>query len=295
MSTMSQENGLQEIENGVYINNSYPGITLGAVVSPHGAVMIDAPPHPDDGRSWSSIVRNLGGGANRLLVALDSHPDRAIGLRAMDTPIIAHVQTAQHLENRPAIFKGQTAETGSEWELCDSLSGIRWGRPSLTFTDQAIIEWGDQTLYLEHHPGAAPGASWLIIPDLGVVFIGDAVTVGQPPFLAESEINPWVESLDILLAKPYKDYLIVSSRGGIVEQSEIRELRRFLKEVEKRLERFFERGATPDETAGTVDNLLTRFNFPPEREAFYAQRLRHGLRQYYVRHYFPQPETEEEA
>ncbi len=284
---------MQEIEQGIYINDNYPGITLGALISSHGALLIDAPPHPDDGRSWVSIVRNLGSGTNRLLVALDAHPDRVIGLRAMETPVMAHALTAQILESRPAIFKGQNAETGSEWELCEGLSGIRWGKPNLTFTEQAIIEWGDQTFYLEHHPGPAAGASWLIAPDLGVIFIGDAVTSNQPPFLADSDINGWTDSLDLLLAKPYKDYLLISSRGGVIELGEVREMRRFLKEVQKRLERFYSRMAEPGETANTVDNLMTRFDFPPERQAFYTKRLEHGLRQYYIKHYFPEPEEDE--
>ena len=285
---------MQEIENGIYINNDYPGITLGALIYPHGAILVDAPPHPDDGRAWAGIVRSMGTGANRLLAVLDSHPDRAIGLRAMDTPVIAHELTARALEDRPAIFKGQNPDTGAEWELCEGLSGIRWGKPSITFTEQAIIEWGDQTFYLEHHPGPAPGASWLIVPELAVVFVGDVMTVGQPPFLADADIDEWVDSLDLLLTRPYKDYLIVSSRGGVVDHDELREMRRFLKETQRRLDRFNERGADPEETANTVDNLLTRFDFPAERKDFYTRRLTHGLRQYYIKHYLPEPEEEPE-
>jgi glyoxylase-like metal-dependent hydrolase (beta-lactamase superfamily II) len=285
---------MQEIENGIYISDDYPGITLGALIYPHGAILVDAPPNPDDGRAWAGLVRSMGSGANRLLAALDSHPDRAIGLRAMDTPIIAHENTARILEDRPAVFKGQNPDTGSEWELCDGLSGIRWGKPSLTFTEQAIIEWGDQTFYLEHHPGPAPGASWLIIPELAVVFVGDVMTVGQPPFLADADIDQWVDSLDLLLVKPFKDYLIVSSRGGVVDHDEIREMRRFLKEAQRRLDRFNERNANPDETASTVDNLLTRFDFPQERKDFYTRRIAHGMRQYYIKHYRPEPEQEPE-
>jgi glyoxylase-like metal-dependent hydrolase (beta-lactamase superfamily II) len=285
---------MQEIENGIYINDDYPGITLGALIYPHGAILVDAPPHPDDGRAWAGIVRSMGTGANRLLAVLDSHPDRAIGLRAMDTPVIAHELTARALEDRPAIFKGQNPDTGAEWELCEGLSGIRWGKPSITFTEQAIIEWGDQTFYLEHHPGPAPGASWLIVPELAVVFVGDVMTVGQPPFLADADIDEWVDSLDLLLTRPYKDYLIVSSRGGVVDHDELREMRRFLKETQRRLDRFDERGADPEETANTVDNLLTRFDFPAERKDFYTRRLTHGLRQYYIKHYLPEPEEEPE-
>jgi glyoxylase-like metal-dependent hydrolase (beta-lactamase superfamily II) len=284
---------MQEIEQGIYINNNYPGVTLGALISSQGALLVDAPPHPDDGRSWVSIVRNIGNGPNRLLVTLDDHADRTIGLRAMETSVIAHIETAQSLDNRPAIFKGQNPETGSEWEFCDGLSGIRWAKPNLTFTEQAIIEWGDQTFLLEHHPGPSPGASWLVAPDLGVAFIGDTVTVKQPPFIANADIDVWVDTLDVLLNKHYKNYLLISGRGGVVELGDVREVRCFLKEVQKRLERFSSRQAHPSETANTVDNLLTRFDFPAERHVFYHQRLAHGLFKYYTQHYYPEPEEDE--
>jgi hypothetical protein len=71
-------------------------------------------------------------------------------------------------------------------------------------------------------------------------------------------------------------------------------MRRFLKETQRRLDRFDERGADPEETANTVDNLLTRFDFPAERKDFYTRRLTHGLRQYYIKHYLPEPEEEPE-
>ncbi len=284
---------MQEIEQGIFINKSYPGVTLGALIFPQATIMVDAPLQPDDGHSWMSVLRNLGGGANRMVIILDAHPDRTIGLRALDTSVIAHHLAANILDDRPAIFKGQNNDTGAEWETCEGLSGIRWGKPSITFTEQAILEWGDNKYFVEHHPGPSPSASWVIAHEQGVVFVGDAVTADQPPFLAEANIDQWADALDILMAKPYRDYLIVSARGGLVEQGEIREMRRFLKETDKRLERFYEREARPEEVEKTVPNLLTRFNFPRERENLYEQRLRFGLYHYYVRKYRLLPATED--
>ena len=68
-----------------------------------------------------------------------------------------------------------------------------------------------------------------------------------------------------------------------MDYGDIREMRRFLREVEKRLDRFYNRDAAPEETAKTVPNLLTRFDFPKDREELYEQRLVHGLKQLYIR------------
>ncbi|MEK7259881.1 MAG: quinolinate synthase NadA, partial [Pseudomonadota bacterium] len=46
----------------------------------------------------------------------DAHPDRTLGVRAMDCTVIAHEKTAQAFRNRPNTFKAQGDETGSNWE-----------------------------------------------------------------------------------------------------------------------------------------------------------------------------------
>ena len=77
---------MDTITKNVYIDNQYPGVTLGVIVQPRGLIQIDAPPSPEDGRSWRAALMNLGGGPDRLLVNLDAHPDRTLGVRAMGLP-----------------------------------------------------------------------------------------------------------------------------------------------------------------------------------------------------------------
>jgi len=285
---------MQQIAKDIYINEAYPGITLGAIIMFYGGILIDAPPQPDDGRSWRIMLRNLGTSMGRLLVNLDSHLDRTIGARALECPVMAHSITAERIQNRPAIFKGQNPDTGSEWEMCDGLTGTRWAKPNLTFTHRAILEWDDYPVYLEHHPGPEAGAIWIIIPESNVMFVGDAVVSRQPPFLSNAAIPAWVEALDLLLSSKYRNYLIVSSRGGIVDQQVIREQRQFLKEVQKRLERLNDRGAKPEATESLISNLLSRLEFPLERYDHYTQRLRYGLYRYYINHYQPNNEQNQD-
>ena len=34
---------MQQIDRGIYIENTYPGVTIGAVLLPMGTILIDAP------------------------------------------------------------------------------------------------------------------------------------------------------------------------------------------------------------------------------------------------------------
>jgi glyoxylase-like metal-dependent hydrolase (beta-lactamase superfamily II) len=277
---------MQQIKRGIYYENTYLGVTLGALVFSHGIIMIDAPLRPEDARSWRSSLLNLRGGTNRLLVCLDAHLDRTLGARAMDCTIVAHQKTAHVFRSRPTIFKGQSVESGADWESYNDAIGTRWAAPDITFSDNMSLFWGGPEVLLEHHPGPAAGAIWAIIPEEKVVFVGDAIQLDQPPFLSNSDLPAWIESLDILLDS-FKDYIVISGRGGPASYEVLRAQHRYLKNVMKGLERLAKHNASPEATEDLIPSLLSDLHFPPDRQEQYNQRLRSGLYQYYARHYRP--------
>jgi glyoxylase-like metal-dependent hydrolase (beta-lactamase superfamily II) len=275
---------MQEIGRGIYYENAYPGVTLGALVLSHGTILIDAPLRAEDARSWRAVILNLGGNFNRLLVNLDSHTDRTLGARAMECTIIAHQKTAQIFRGRPSVFKGQNAESGSEWETQNETVGTRWAVPDITFTQRISLHWGPPDIVLEHHPGPTSGSIWVVIPAAKIVFVGDAVLPNQPPFLASADIPAWIETLDDLKAS-YSNYTIVSGRGGPVAFETVRSQQHNLRIILKGVERLVKHNAPPEETDGLVLNLLADLSFLPKLEDQYTQRFHHGLYQYYVHHY----------
>jgi glyoxylase-like metal-dependent hydrolase (beta-lactamase superfamily II) len=277
---------MQQIEQNIFLSNTYPGVTLGALALPYGLLMIDAPLQPDHGRSWQASLRNLGG-VSRMLVNMDAHIDRTLGVRVLDCPVIAHEKTNVELDTRPAIFKGQTLETGADWEVCEGLSGLRWTKPTVTFSQQMRLEWGDYTVQLEHRPGPNPGAIWLTVPEASVVFVGDAVVVNQPPFLENADLMKWIETLDLLLSPVYKNHLLVSGRNGLVNGQNVRDQRAYLKEIQKKLEKLHEKRSLPSGTESLIPTLLSHLEFPADHTEQYTQRLRFGLHQYYKRHFLP--------
>jgi glyoxylase-like metal-dependent hydrolase (beta-lactamase superfamily II) len=227
----------------------------------------------------------MGTSSDRLLINLDSHPDRTLGARALDTPVIVQRETHDILNKRSAVFKAPNIESGGEWELYGGFSGIRWTLASLLFGQHAVLHWGDHDIILEHHPGPEPGASWVLIPDLKIVFIGDAVVVNQPPFLSNADLNAWQDTLDLLLSKQYTNYTIISSRNGPVAHDNIQEHQHFLKDIQKRVGRIAKRKPPPDATEKLVPKILSNLKFPTKYKPLYTNRLRYGLRNYYTNHY----------
>lgn len=277
---------MQEISPHVYIDTSYAGVTLGAIRGDHGLIMIDSPLRADDIRAWRAALLNLGGStADRLLINLDAHYDRTLGVRGMECTVLAHEHTAEIFRNRPLLFKTQGYETGCEWEMYNGLGTIRWAAPDLTFTDVMHIHWDEQPLVLEYHPGPASGAIWVVLPEQRVAFIGDTVVPGQPPFLAGSDIPTWLETLRLLLTPEWQGYQLVSGRGGLVGVDDVREQMRQLEQIKTALDRLAQVNANPEDTHALVAQLMNGHMYSETLEAHYIQRLRWGLQQYFARNY----------
>jgi glyoxylase-like metal-dependent hydrolase (beta-lactamase superfamily II) len=277
---------MHQIEPDIYYEDSFPGVTLGALVFSHGIIMIDAPLRAEDARSWRSSLNSMGASANRLLVNLDAHLDRTLGARALDSTIVAHLKTAQVFRNRPTIFKGQTTESGAEWEVSNDVLGNRWAIPDVTFSHQMKFHWGGPEVVLEHHPGPALGSIWVIIPDFKIIFVGDTILLDQPPFLASADLVTWIESLELLLSS-YKDHLLISGRGGPVASEAVKVQLKTLRTIHKGMDRLAKKNAPPEATEELISAALASMDLPPKRREHYVQRLRHGLYYYYARRYRP--------
>lgn len=278
---------MQEIAEHVFIERSYPGVTLGAINWSHGLVLIDAPFRADDCRTWRSALLNLGGGVDRLLINLDAHVDRTLGVRAMESTVAGHERMAQVFRTRPLTFKASGVDTGAEWELYNGLGSIRWAPPEITFSETMQIHWDDHPLVLEYHPGPASGAIWAVLPDLNLAFIGDAVVYDQPPFLAAADLSAWLQTLDLLASPKYQNFLLINGRNGLVTQKHVRAMIDFLKETQAMLKQLVDSRAGSADTAALVPVLLKFFEFSPHRNDHYTNRLKWGLAQCFIRNFQP--------
>ena len=283
---------MQQIEKGIFFDDSFLGVTVGGLVYSFGIILVDAPLRLEDTRAWRSALVNQRGGSNRILINLDAHPDRTLGARAQDCPIVAQQKAAQVFRNRPTIFKGQTTVSGAAWELYNEAIGMRWAAPDITFTNRMNFHWGGPEVVLEHHPGPSAGSSWVIIPDEKVVFVGDSITVNQPPFLANADLDAWLNSLE-LLVDAYRDCAVVAGRGGIASKKVIHAQLNFLKDVAKGIDHLVKRNAGPEATGDLIPALLKDFEIEDENLEIYTQRLHYGLYQYYARHYRPMSSMEQ--
>lgn len=275
---------MQEIAPHAFIETSYPGVTLGAINWPHGLILIDAPLRQDDIRLWRSTLANMNGGLDRLLVNLDEHFDRTMGARQVECMVAGHEMMNQLFRDRPVTFKSQSIETGADWELQNGLGSIRWAPPDISFSHQLEINWDDHPVILEAHPGPSICSIWLELPYQKIVFVGDTIVPDAPPFLANADLPKWKDTLNLLLSAKYKEYKIVSGRGGLVDHSAARDQIKFLEKVDHQLEKLQEKKDSLVDIEKAAHVLLKNFNVAEGLSDHYLLRLNWGLQQYLRSH-----------
>jgi len=278
---------MKKLKASIYYENSYTGATIGALLFSKDTVLVDAPLKPEEGRAWLSDLHKAGAKSRRLAINLDSHPDRTLGTQTLEAQVMAHRDVVRQIRRRAAIFKALKQESGAEWEETPGLSGLRWILPRLTFSENTTLYFDKRELRLEYHPGSSPGACWLRSPADKVVFVGDTLVIGEPPFLAQADIRAWLKQLDLLSSKEFKGYTIVAGRGGKAIAKDIHAMRRLLKDVEARLKSLAKRKSASTEIDKLAQKLAGKFKGSAKRQTLYAQRLRHGMQAYFSRRYLP--------
>lgn len=270
---------MHEIAPHVFIGTEYPGVTLGAIGWQHGLFLIDVPFRQDDIRMWRLSTLVLTPSTERLLINLDEHYDRTLGSRQIECLVIGQEKMTQLFKDRPVAFKPQSFETGAEWELHNSLGTIRWAPPEITFSDQMEIRREENHMILESRPGPSSAAIWVILPNEKVAFIGDAVVPNAPPFLANADLPVWKEALNELLKPDFRNYTIVSGRGGIITQADVKTQIKQLEKIEKTFEKIGDKVLQLEEINKVAQHILKNYEVPEDRQQQYFFRLRHGITQ----------------
>lgn len=274
---------MRKVISGIYFEDQFPGLALGLIETGKGLLLIDAPPRVEDGREWLAEVSQLG--KPEYLALLDSHPDRTLGARIFELQRIAHEETLRIIDNWSDTFKGGASPIGGEADQFKRITGVRKAMPEISFTEELELFLGDRRIQFWHQPGPTPGAMWVVLEKEKTVFVGDAVTVKEPPYIGTADIDVWLESLDVLRADEMKGYRRVSGRDGRIKRDDINAMARFLRKIPVRLERMAEEDDLQEAAEKIADELMEDFPVNSSRYELGLLRLKSGLIQLFNRTY----------
>ncbi|MFW5714033.1 MAG: hypothetical protein ACOCYU_05120 [Brevefilum sp.] len=266
-----------------YLEDSYDGVVLGVVKLDHGLLLVDTPLRFSDQASWREKIMEFGEGVYRFILMLDPHIDRTMGLSALDGSVLGHESAAEILESRPASLRPHEIEAGAEAEALEQPLNVRWTLPDMSFSHSMALYSDETPVTITHRPGCHTAGCWARSDDEKIVFVGDSVLEHQPPFLAWSNLEIWLEELAELQSEPMRGYRIITSRNGIVRQETVEKLADFLAYLKENLDGLAGQSDKKEAIADLLPTLLRKINFDRKFSNLYRKRLAYGLTEYLKR------------
>ncbi len=272
---------MQEIAPNVFIEHNSLGLVTGVIRGKAGSVLIDSPSRQDEMRSWRSGTARLITGEPKFLVNLDTNYDRLLSIKGTDCVIITHtnslVQEKSKTSTSKPIDENQLSGEGHE----TSVSPFRLLPPEIVFTQSLSLFLDDTEILLEHHPGSNLAGIWAELPARKVIFVGDAVLPDQPPFLAYCDLKRWLEDLNQLGSKKYRNYQIVSARSGVLDQSQVELMVGHITAIHALISALMDGKSSLDDVLALIPEIMQRYEPNANTADMYYNRLRWGLNTYY--------------
>jgi glyoxylase-like metal-dependent hydrolase (beta-lactamase superfamily II) len=235
------QGGLSKIADNVYAYadvknasgaNSF-GANAGVIVGRKGVVVVDTLISAKEGKRLLADIRAVTGMPLRYVVDTHHHLDHVLGncvFEDLGAAIVAHETDAREMKETGE----KLLQIAKGYGLSDAdLEGTRVAGPAISFRDRLRIDLGDLTVELLYYFPSHTGGSILVrIPERKVLFTGDILFTNFHPYLAESDIESWVKTLDAVMALDVDT--IVPGHGPLSTKKDLQEMKEYLLAFDKK-------------------------------------------------------------
>jgi glyoxylase-like metal-dependent hydrolase (beta-lactamase superfamily II) len=208
-----------------------------------------------------------------------------LGSGTLKLPAIAQEQTLKTIREWADTFKGNTHPIGAEADQFKRITGVNNAIPEITFSERMVIHMGGMEIVFLHRPGPRPGSMWIVLTEKPIVFVGDTVTIDEPPYVGTSDIDAWLSNLDELRSSTMAAYTMISSSGGRISRQDINNMARFLRKVQSRVEKLADGKNRKELTERLAKEIMDDYQIHPARKEMILKRLQVGLQDQCMLHF----------
>lgn len=273
---------LRELAHGVFVETLYTGGNVGLVLNERGAMLIDTPMLPGEGRLWQQALRDLGVTSFYGIVNTDPHPEHFLG-NAVFWPIriLGHELTVRQVARYKASSLEELANLYRERdpELADELAQIDIHGPELCIEDRLTLYLGDRHVQVLHLNGHTPASLGVYLPAERVLFAGDNVVNNEYPVMSQANSAAWLETLASIRTMNVE--VIVPGSGEPCDKEALEPLALYIAELRERVSELFRAGASRRECVEKAV-LLERFPIPEAQAALVKRRKRENVERVYA-------------
>jgi cyclase len=270
---------MDEIAPGVYVEFDYEGANCGLILTGAGAIVVDTPMIPEEGKAWAAQVAEL---TDNVLYIFntDHHRAHILGNQYFDAPILAHEVAWREMSSYKDTFIERTKSLFKKQpEIQKQFSETRIVKPELTFTGQLIMKKGDRELHFVHLGGHTPATSGLYLPDVNILFVGDLLVVEEHPALGQCDSTEWLEKLEWLRQQNFA--AIVPGHGALCNVEAVAPVKKYIRTMRAKVRSQYKQGRTKAESAVVISQMIDMFPYKPGRKSMIEKRIRAGVSRIY--------------
>jgi cyclase len=270
---------MEEIAPGVYVKLDYEGANVGCILTDIGAIVVDTPLIPQDGKDWAARVAQL---TDKVLYVFntDHHRAHIMGNQFFDAPVVAHEVAWREMSNYKETFIERTKNIfKKDPEIAAQFDQIRLKKPEITFTGRLMLKKGGRDVQFIYLGGHTPAASGVWLPREHILFTGDVVVVGEHPSLGQSVSKEWLAVLT-RLRKMSLAYL-VPGHGPLCNTEATEPVSDYIRTLRAKVRSQYRTGRSKSEAAVVINQMIDYFPYRPGDKSFVEKRIRAGISRVY--------------
>ncbi len=267
---------IKKIGEGVYAavspDRSKAGSNAGFIVGSNGVLVVDTFVAAEPAKELLEQIHAVTSQPVRWVVNTHYHLDHTGGNQVFadaGATILAHRNVRGWVRTENLKFFGPSPKPEQKAGV-ESLV-----QPNAVYTDAVDIYLGDRLVQVRFMPGHTGGDSVVIVPDASVIFGGDLVWQHHLPNLIDASTQPWIQTLDHLLAEhPSATY--VSGHGDIATPGDVRDFRNYLMTLRDAVAKAQKEGKSGKEVIEAVSaELKTKYG----EWGFFSYFVQHNIEQ----------------
>ena len=270
---------MQELAPGVYVKLDFEGANVGCILTDAGAIVVDTPLIPADGKAWVNEVSKV---TDKVLYVFntDHHRAHIVGNQYFDAPVIAHETAWKEMANYKETFIERTKNIFKRQpEITAQFDEVKIKKPEITFTGRLMVNKGGREIHFIHLGGHTPATSGIWLPDERILFSGDVVVVGEHPSLGQSNSKEWLEVLTRL--RKMSLTAIVPGHGPLCNVEATAPVSEYIRAMRTKVRSQYRSGRTKSEAAVIISQMIDYFPYRPDDRSFVEKRIRAGVSRVY--------------
>jgi glyoxylase-like metal-dependent hydrolase (beta-lactamase superfamily II) len=198
----------------IFLSERYAQVSMGAVVTDEGIILIDTFPFPAETQEIADFLRQQTGQTVRYVINTHHHADHTYGNYLFpEAEIIAHRLCRELLATRGAEGLRRAKADNPE------LTPVEIRLPDITFEDDLYVHLGERSLHIIHVPSHTSDTSVIMIEDDDILFTGDLMM--PVPYIVWGDWRQFREALEFV--QELEPENIVQGHGDILLRGELRQ------------------------------------------------------------------------